>query len=214
MVLCTQLDVEQKLQWDITAEPDSTVDALIADAQALIEADIGRTIESDDRSQTFDGSTGSLFLRYWPVTSIDAVTEDGTGLTLDDDYKFYENGKLIRVSNGYQIGWKTLKPQSIAVAYVGGYLADHNAEHDMALEHLGSICAEVVARAFRKGADNAALPAGAAGAVKSVTLDGSDSVTYDTGSATAAVSGGLSRFVFLEADERRQLDRYKDLLVA
>lgn len=206
MALCTQLDVEQKLQWDITAEPDTTVAALIADAQALIEAETGRTLESDTRAETFDGGRVALFLKHWPVTAIGQVDEDGTTLTADDDYKFYENGKLIRVSGGYRIAWKTLKSQAIDVTYTGGFLSP---DHDSQLEHLGSLCAEVVARAFRMGAQNAALPAGASGSIQSVDLDGAGSVTYATGGGTATLSGGLTQFVFLVEDERNQLNRYK-----
>ena len=212
MALCTQLDVEQKLQWDITAEPDTTVTALIADAQALIESHVGRTLESASREETFDGARVAIFLKNWPVTAITSVSEDGTLLTADDDYKFYENGKLIRVStSNYQILWRTRKPQSIVVQYVGGFLAAHNEDHDMALEHLGSLCAEVVARAFRKGAANAAIPAGASGAVQSIALQGSDSVTYSTGSGESFAGGGLTSFVYLEEHEMKQLGRYRGI---
>jgi hypothetical protein len=209
LALCTQLDVEQKLQWDITAEPDATVTALIADAQALIEATVGRTLEDATRSETFDGGRVALVLKFWPVTAIDTVTEDGTVLVVDDDYKLVRDRVLIRVSGGYQTYWRTWKAQAITVDYDGGYLAGHDEMHDMALEDLGSLCAEVVARAFRKGAASAAIPAGSAGAVQSVTIEGSDSVTYATGSGESFAGGGLTRFVYLEEHERAHLlDRY------
>lgn len=206
MALCTQLDVEQKLQWDITAEPETVVTALIADAQAHIEAEVGRTLESAVRQETFDGGSWVHFLKHFPVTAVTAVTEDGTSLTVATDVLWYERGKLLRASNGRQTYWKTTKLQSIVVDYVGGYLAG---THTTELEHLGSICAEVVARAFRKGADNAVLPAGAAGAVQSVSLEGSDTVTYATGGGSGTVTGGLRQFVFLLEDERRQLQKYR-----
>ena len=209
MALCTQLDVEQKLQWDITAEPDATVTALIADAQALIEATVGRTLESTSRSETFDGGRVALILKFWPVTSVTTVTEDGTVLVADDDYKLVRDRVLIRVSSGYQTYWRTAKAQAITVDYDGGYLAGHDEMHDMALEDLGSLCAEVVARAFRKGAANAAIPAGSAGAIQSVSIEGSDSVTYATGSGESFAGGGLTAFVYLEEHERAHLlDRY------
>jgi hypothetical protein len=209
LALCTQLDVEQKLQWDITAEPDTTVTALIADAQAHIEAEVGRALESGTRQETFDGGRVALFLKYFPVTAVTSVSEDGDVLTVDDDYIWNERGRLLRVSAaGYQKMWTTYKPQSIVVDYDGGYVSP---DHDVELEHLGSICAELVARAFRKGADNAALPSGAAGAIQSVSIEGSDSVTYATGGGTATLSGGLTQFVFLTEDERRQLQRYRGL---
>jgi hypothetical protein len=208
LALCTQLDVEQKLQWDITAEPDTTVTALIADAQAHIEAEVGRTLEGATRSETFDGGRAAIALKYVPVTAISSVSENGDVLTVDDDYIWNERGRLMRVTTGgYQKLWATHKPQSIVVDYDGGFVSP---DHDTELEHLGSICAEVVARAFRKGAQNASIPADAAGSVQSVTLDGRGTVSYATGGGgTATLEGGLSQFVFLVEDERRQLLVYK-----
>jgi hypothetical protein len=160
----------------------------------------------------FDGYRVALFLRNWPVTAITSVTEDGTVLVADDDYKFYSNGKVIRVApSGYQTVWKALKPQSITIVYEGGYLAGEDDYHDLALEHLGSLCAEVVARAFRKGAASAAIPAGSAGAVQSVSLAGSDTVTYATGSGESFAGGGLTAFVYLEQHEMDQLGRYRSI---
>lgn len=200
MALCTQADVEKRLQWDITAEPDAVITMLIADAQALIESEVGRPVESASRSETLNGGAWSVFLKYWPVSAVSTVTEAGTALTVTTEYLWYPTGKLIRVSGGYQTYWRAYKPQSLVVAYTGGYLGGTKE-----LEHLGSLCAEVVARAFRKGADNAAVPAGASGQIQSVSLAGSDSVTYAAGGSTATISGGLSQFVYLEEDERRQL---------
>lgn len=204
-MLTTQADVEKRLQWDITAEPDSVVTMLIADAQALVEAEVDRPLESDDWVETFDGGQWSLFLSKWPVTAVDEVTEDGTVLTVTDDYLWYPRGKLIRVSGGYQTYWRASKPQSIVVEYTAGYLAGESVEHDKALEHLGSLTAEVVARAFRKGADNAAISAGATGAIQSVSLEGSDSVTYATSDGSSFTGGGVGQFVYLVEDEIRQL---------
>lgn len=210
MALCTQADVEHKLQWDITAEPDATVTELIADAQAHMEAEVGRPLESASYTgETFDGGRVALLLKNWPVTAVDDVTEDGTSLTVDDDYVWKENGRVLRVTTaGYRTFWRSYKPQSITVDYDGGYLAG---THDSELEHLGSICAEVVARAFRLGAKNAAVPITAgAGGVQSVTLDGRGTISYATDSGTSAtLEGGLGQFVFLNEDERRQLERYK-----
>jgi hypothetical protein len=217
LALCDQLDVEQKLQWDITSEPDATVAALIADAQALIEAHVGRPLESATHTATLDGGRVAYFLRNWPVTAVSSLSEDGVVLTVDDDFKFYPNGKLIRVSaSGFQILWKTYKLAAIEVEYTGGYRPSTAAPpgtHDSELEHLGSVCAEVVARAFRLGAKNAAVPVSAgAGGVQSVTLDGRGTVSYATGGGeTLTLEGGLGQFVFLNEDERRQLGRYRSL---
>jgi hypothetical protein len=206
MALCTQLDVEQRLQWDITAEPEPVVTTLIASAQAHIEAEVGRPLESAERSETFDWGRVALLLKFWPVTAIDAVLEDGDTLTETTDFLLKNEDRLIRVANGYQTRWRTYKPQSITVQYTGGYLSP---DHDSQLEHLGSICAEVVARAFRRGAASAALPPDAAGAVQSVSLVGSDSITYATGGGESFSGGGVSQFVYLTEDEIRQLQVYK-----
>lgn len=223
MALCTQADVEAKLQWDITAEPDPTVTALIADAQATMEAYLGRPLESATRTQVFDGGRYALFLKVWPVTGITSITEAGEALT-SDDYRFKPNGRLLRTNtSGFPIPWRTSKPQDITVVYTGGFLAEESSSssssssvsdmfHAQALEHLGSICAEIVARAFRKGADNAATPAGAAGGIQSVSLEGSDTVSYATGGGAAeSLAGGSLQFVFLTDEEKAQLDRYRGL---
>ncbi|HKY47513.1 MAG TPA: hypothetical protein VJQ79_05955 [Acidimicrobiia bacterium] len=208
-MLCTQADVEKRLQWDITAEPDAVVTALIAAAQATIEAEVGRALESDDYTEVFDGGRPAIFLTHWPVTAITTVEEDGTALTVTTEYVWYANGKVIRVSGGYQRLWKTWKIQAIEVDYTGGYLAG---THDSELAHLGSICAEVVARAFRLGAANAATPAGVTvGGVQSVTVEGQGSITYATagGETMTLDGGGLSQFVYLVDNEREQLQVYK-----
>lgn len=210
MALCTQDDVENRLQITFDNDPDAVVASLIADAQSLIEAEVGRTLESAARTETLDGGRVTYFLKWWPVTTMTSVTEDTTALTVDTEFMWYESGKLIRVgASGFQRLWTTRKQQSIDVAYTGGYLSGHSDEHDMALEHLGSICAEMVARAFRKGADAASIPAGAAGQIQSVSLAGSDTVTYATGGDAMSGRGAFAQFIFLEENEQVQLGRYK-----
>lgn len=213
MALCVQADIEQRLQWDITAEPEPVITTLIAAAQAHIESEIGRTVESAARAETLNPSSPTLFLQYWPATTITTLTEDGTSLTEGDDFILEDEIALKRVSDGHQINWQTTKLASIAVAYVGGYLAG---THDSELAHLGSVCAEIVARAFRTGAAAAAAPAGVgAGGITSVALEGSDTVTYSTANGeTIETGGGLSRFVHLLEDERRQLARYRTPAIA
>jgi hypothetical protein len=188
------------------------VTGLITAAQALIESEVGRTLESDTHDQTLDGGQSTLFLKYWPVTAVASVDEDGTTLVEGTDFLFYEDGRLIRIAGGYQQAWRTSKPRSIDVTYTGGYLAG---DHDSELEHLKSLCTEIVARAFRQGAANAVAPAGVGlGGITEVHLDGSDSVKYSTSSGVAIELGfGLTRFVFLLDDERAQLGRYKGALI-
>jgi hypothetical protein len=212
MALCTQADIEIRLQRDLTGDAPAitgTVAGLIADAQATIEAEVGRTLESAARTESFDGGAVALFLKWWPVTTITSVTEDGTLLVADTDFILKEEDRLIRVTTaGYRRLWKTRKANAIDVVYTGGYLTG---THDAELEHLGSICAEVAARAIRKALDSEALPAGVSGQVQSVSLTGSDTVTYATAGGSGTFQGGLSRFIYLEDGEREQLQRYKRL---
>lgn len=216
MALTTQAAVERRLQWNIIAEPDTVVTTLIAAATAHMEAEAGRPLESATYTdQVFDppGGSNPIDLPNWPVTAVSAVSVEGTALTVATDVLFYPDGRLYRVSDSREVTWASTKRQSIEVTYTGGYLTG---THDWELDHLGSICAEVVARAFRAGAASAAVPAGVgAGGITQVSLDGSDSVTFGTTSGSSfQLGGGLSRFVHLLDDERRQLWRYRKVLVA
>ena len=211
MALCTQSDVEQRLQWDITAEPEPVVTNLITAAQSIIESVLGRHVEhATGRTETFDGGPVALFLKHWPVTDVTAVTEDGTSLVEGTDFQWKDNGRIIRITSaGHQRYWNTTKPQSIVVTYDGGY---QTGVHDSELNTLSSVCTEMVARAFRRGAANAALPAGAAGGIQSVTLNDAGTVTYATGSGAATVKGGVEQFLLLTDDELfllGQFDRFR-----
>lgn len=217
MALTTQAAIEQRLQWDITADPDSTITALIAAATSHMEAEVGRPLESatytDEEHDPPLYYADPILLDHFPVTAVSAVSVDGTALTVADDVVFYEDGRLYRASDSREVTWGTLKRKAIKVTYTAGY---SNAATPSQFAHLGSICAEVVARAFRSGAASAAIPAGVGlGGITQVSLDGSDSVTYGlANSATVPLGGGLSRFIHLLDDERRQLRRYKRALVA
>lgn len=218
-MFCTVEDVELRLQ--TTGLDDATVEALIADAQAVMEAEVGRPLESAPRTETFDGGPRTLWLTYTPVTSITSISEDGETLA-DADFLFKSNGRLIRVANGFRRHWATWKPQAITVSYVGGFVAEESesssgsssssgvvdGEHALALAHLRSLCTDIVARAFRKGAEAAAVPASAAGPIQSVSLEGSDTVTYATGGV-----GLFRQFVYIEDNEKDELARYKNLPV-
>ncbi|MPZ14280.1 MAG: hypothetical protein GEU73_07625 [Chloroflexi bacterium] len=207
MALCTQEDVEHLLQAELPPT-DPTVAKLIDYAQALIEAEVAgkkhRTLESAAQSETFDGRVPQLFLTAYPVTAVTSVVEDGETLVEDDDYRWYENGRLIRLTpSGNRRYWKG-KAQAIEVSYTGGFLSP---DHDRQLNHLGMLCATVVARAFKRGEQTAAIPP-EAGAVQSISLPDSGSVTYAVGSAEFQ-GGSVAKFVTLDEDERRQLIPYR-----
>jgi len=212
LALTTQAEIEKRLQWDITAEPDSVVTSLIAAATAHMENEVGRKLESATyTAELHDPPDGAVFLKNWPVTSITTVTVDGTAVA-SSGYTFYSDGRLHRTSNSRDLSWNSSKRKAISVTYAGGYLAG---THTSELAHLGSICTEIVARAFRSGAASAAAPAGIGlGGISSVTLAGSDSVTYATsGGESFELGGGLTRFIQILDDERRQLQTYRGILV-
>ena len=213
MALTTQAEIEKRLQWNITAEPDSVVTSLIAAATAHMEAEVGRKIESATyTAELHDPPGGAVYLRNWPLTSVSAVSVEGTALTVGTDVTYYSHGAIYRTSNSRDVSWNSSKRKSISVTYIGGYLAG---THTSELAHLGSICTEMVARAFRSGAASAAAPAGTGlGGIASVTLAGSDSVTYSTtGGDTLELGGGLTRFIQILDDERRQLQQYRGIFI-
>jgi hypothetical protein len=209
VALCTQADVEAKIGRDITAEPEAVVTLLIAHAQGLIEGAVGRPLESDTHTDTLDGGQAVLILRAWPVTAVASVIEDGTTLTADTEYLWDDIGTLRRVgTTGYQKAWTALKPQSVVVEYTAGFEPGFSAYHDAALANLKNLCSEVVARAVLTNMTVGVLPAGAAGPAQSISLEGSDSVTFATG-GSLAVTGEAGRFVYLTEDERRSLGAYR-----
>ena len=168
MALCTQTQVEQRLQINFTDNSDVVVAELITAAQGHIERVAGRTIEAASHTETFDGPASTLWLQNTPVNSITSITVDGTALT-SNDYTYTDYGRLARTVNSRERNWSTSKQQSIVVVYNGGYMTVPN--------DLQDVCANVAARAFVGGAAYAARPAGLEG-ISSISLAGSDSVSF------------------------------------
>lgn len=183
MVLCTQTDVEQRLQIDFTSDSDPVAASLIAAATGHMNRFAGFTLESTVYTTIdFDPPRGaSLLLPERPLTAVATVTEDGTALTVADDYVFYDWGNILRVANGHPRHWTTIKAQSISVTYTAGWVT--------VPDDLIDVCARAAARAFQQGAAYAVTPA-EAGAVTSISLEGSDSVSFSdqANDVTAAVS--------------------------
>jgi hypothetical protein len=201
VALCTQADVEYRLQITFDNDPDDGITALIAAATGHIEREADRyaSLEAGSRTETFDGpESAAIWLRHTPVNSITSITVDGTALT-SAQYKFTAAGRVIRVAAGRERSWSTSKVQTVAVVYNGGY--------STVPEDLKDICARSVARAFQAGAGYAAVPAAAAG-IRQVALQGSDSVTF--ASATADVTTS----VFLTDDEKEVARAYRNMVLA
>jgi hypothetical protein len=200
-MLCSQTDVEMRLQINFGTDPDPVCAALIAAAQGHIEREVGRPVEADDYIELFDGPLGAyLWLANTPVNTIAGIEVDGVALTLPGDIYFTAAGKVGRLNDsGYLTTWGTYKPNIVEVTYNGGYAT-------VPLD-LRDICARAAARAFQAGAAFAAAPV-SAGAVKSVALEGSDTVVW----ADSVVD--VTALVSLTADEIEACRYYRNPPIA
>lgn len=198
--LATQLDFEKFLQIDVTAEPDAAITAYIQSASTIIETYCNRVFTSGSvTAETHDGGFAVVFLRQMPVTAVATVVENAVTLAAAD-YMFYSDGRLVRMSGGYPYVWYW-KPQTVVVTYTGGYTTVPFDIRD--------VCVRIAARAFQAGAAFAAAPAGA-GAIKSINIEGSDSVTY-----ADAVSGSVATAAVQLTDvDKEVLNPYRILNVA
>lgn len=168
MALCTQDQVEQLLQINFGSDTDATVAQYVAFAGQIIKTYIGFDPELDDAiTENHDPTYSSeLWVEQPPIRDVTSVTIDGVALTESDTagYLFYESGLLFRTG-----GIWSSDPQGIAVVYKGGYAT--------VPPDISYVCALLAARMFQAGA--AAAVGGDAGVgIKSLRLDGSDSVTY------------------------------------
>lgn len=169
-MLCTQADIEKLLQITFGNQPDDTITQAIEQASTIVESYCGQALEESTDTATLEAGRGDtwLFLPRHPVTDVSSVVEDGDTLTVTDDYRWYEDGRLRRMSGDYETSWSTL-PDAITVEFTAGWSTIPN---DVVL-----VTAELAAGIFTKGVVFAAqgpVP------IKSVALDGSDSVSYDT----------------------------------
>lgn len=186
MTYATQAHLEMFLHMDVTAEPSAAVTMLLENATGLISSHIDRKLElTTGIVEVHDPPVGAnLRLKQWPIdntTTPVAVTFSGTALTQPDDFIVYpEEGRLVRVtSDGVARTWYQSESRilrAIQVTYDAGYdftLQDDEPEVLVARD----TCTRIVARAFQAAAAWAAMEDGAE-ALKSVTLAGSDSITY------------------------------------
>lgn len=181
-MLMTQADLEKHLQIDVTAEPDPVIESYIAQADAMITAYCGQDLNYDSAiTETFEATTTTPWhiLDRFPVSAIASVEEDDVALTVTDDYLFYPDGRLRRVSGSADWYWSGL-PNACTVVYSSGYGSAASVPYDAVPDDLVLACTILAAALFRQGA---AYAAHGANPVKSVSLDGSDTITYDTSAA-------------------------------
>jgi len=183
MPLCTQDDVEKLLQIDFGNTPDDSVTQYIAQATAAVVGYVGQELEEAAglvATLEADVPVTYLFLPRFPVTAVASVVEDGLTLTTPDEYKFYESGALRRVAGQFDFRWSTYV-DAVVVTYTAGY---STIPDDVVLA-----TATLAAALFRQGAAFAAH--GTSGPVKTITLQGSDSVSYDTSTAVMGAAGSV-----------------------
>lgn len=168
MALSTQTQVEQLLQINFGSDTDEACAQYIAFADGLIVSYIGFNPEADAaRTETHDPTwTDELWVERPPIRAVTSVTVDGTALSLSDTsgYLWYESGRLLRTGHV----WSS-DPQGIVVVYDAGYAT--------VPADISFVSASIAARMMQAGAS--ALPEGGSLAgVKSISLDGSDSVSF------------------------------------
>lgn len=187
MTLAIQADVEKFLQIDVTTEPSAPVTMLLENASGLVESYVGRDLELASYVEDYDLPDGSmLVLNNAPIVTPPAVVvtlaTSGTVLVEDTDYVVKAKyGQLVRITASRRPArWNAgggMWINEVNVTYDAGYdfaaapllIRDARVARDTTTR--------IVARAFQAAAAYAALPAGA-DAIKSITLIGSDSVTY------------------------------------
>lgn len=127
---CTQADVERYLNVTFTENPDATVTAFIERISARIDDICNRDFDNHaDHVEYHDGhgqGNNSFLLKNYPVTAVASVKEDGTTLTETTHFVWYEDGRVVRVSSGYEDPSTTYwlkKLKAIEVTYTYGFSA-------------------------------------------------------------------------------------------
>lgn len=139
MSFATHSDLSTWLGIDFDASQQTRATELLAVASRLIVTEVGHPIEETTETVTLDADGGEvLLLPDFPVTAVASVVEDGTTLTVDDDYRWSAAGILYRVD-----GCWPDKPRSVDVEYTHGFPADADD-----LDVLKDIACAVAARAW------------------------------------------------------------------
>ncbi len=195
MTLALQIHVERFLQVDVGAEPDPVVSQLLETASGLVEAFVGRPLELASYDEDHTSPAGAIVvLRNGPVditVNPVVVTINATATVLTPDTEYIVKpalGHIIRVTaDGIPHWWEARagRQNAINVTYDAGF--DFTA--DPLLHRYAQVARDVtirsVGRVFQAAAASASVPVGAL-AIKSISLAGSDSVTYRDSVASVA----------------------------
>ncbi len=195
MTLALQIHVERFLQADVSNEPDTVVTQLLETASGLVEGFVGRPLELASYDEDYTVPAGAIVvLRNGPVdVSANAVvvTINSTGTVLVEGTDYIvkrRNSHIVRVTAAGVPRWWDVpagRQAAIKVEYDAGF--DFTAdplEHRHA-EIARDVTIRSVGRVFQAAAASASVPV-AALAIKSLSLAGSDSVTYRDSIASVA----------------------------
>ncbi len=177
MAIINQLDLENLLQIDVTAEPDTTVTSYLLAAQAAAEAYCQRHFDyATANVETFDGDGREAIIQVdrWPIDVVTTVVESDVTLTVDQDYILYDdNGWVMRTSGGARQskGWRDHR-RGIVINYDGGYVLEGGGSGAATPDDLTLAITRIAGRLFRAGSTPIAGP------VSAVTLDGIGSTSY------------------------------------
>jgi hypothetical protein len=200
MALITQQNLERLLQIDVIAEPDPVVAEYIAHAQAVAEDWCKQPLEHASVTEIFEVDQWEQWYvtDRFPITAVTSITEDDTVLTVDDQYKVYEDGRLRRLNGNLDASW-SMFPDAVTVVYTAGYGSGAPSPFDTVPDGLvrgiTQICADMWQYAAQYAAQGA-VP------VSSVQLEGSDTMQFEVaehpiqpGELSPAVKTLLSPYV-------------------
>lgn len=94
----------------------------ILEGQAQVDRIFKTTFETNQITETKDGTgTKEIFVRFYPIVSLDAVTIDGTSVTTTDVDIYTDTGKL-RLQDDAEVSiWKNTQPLQNVIQYTYGY---------------------------------------------------------------------------------------------
>lgn len=203
MPLCTQGNVEATLQIKFQNSPEDTITFLIDGATQAIKTYANRELEETTfTNELYDSVWGRtmLQLRQYPVTAVALVEENSVALVEGEGFQWYTNGAIARINGRLERRW-VIGRKIIDVTYTAGYSPIPD---DIVL-----VCTGIVARHFDAGVVYASSPAGAASAITSIALEGSDSISY----AEPPGMGTVGNVQMLTASDTKALSRYQRRMV-
>lgn len=105
-----------------TVIPTTDVDEAILEATEQINQMVKTTFETRQVSFTLDGNgRDTLFLKHYPLITLDSLTIDGTSVTTSTVYKYINEGKIVLGTDSEVAYFTNSEPQQVVVQYTYGY---------------------------------------------------------------------------------------------